>query len=324
MYRNQKLRYEDKVHIAKDIVEHGLRASYVARLYNISTRWAQKIAKEYRERGEVLPVKNRGRRKYRSYPDNLDGRIIELHKKYRVGAVTIGKVLRKKYGIKVDNNYIHRVLKMNGYARDEPNKRVRKKPWVRYERMHSLSAVHMDWYYDNVTGKWVCAVLDDASRMVLAMIETSSPTADASVKVLDEAYQRYLHIRPIEAVIVDHGTQFYANKRDKNGNANHTFERYCKDRGINQILCRYNHPQSNGKIERFFQTYSQWRHDFDSMDEFLHWYNCIRPHMSLNSDELETPERAFYRKAQAIILGNFWNFAEKQMEVTKNECSAAN
>ncbi len=26
MYKNQKLNYEDKVHIAKDIVEHGLAA----------------------------------------------------------------------------------------------------------------------------------------------------------------------------------------------------------------------------------------------------------------------------------------------------------
>ncbi len=30
-----------------------------------------------------------------------------------------------------------------------------------------------------------------------------------------------------------------------------------------------------------------------------------RKHMSLNIDELETPEKTFYRKVQDIILGNF-------------------
>ena len=41
MYKNQKLSYENKIHIAKDIVEHGLPAKYVAKLYGISVRWAQ-------------------------------------------------------------------------------------------------------------------------------------------------------------------------------------------------------------------------------------------------------------------------------------------
>ncbi len=310
MYRNQKLSYEDRIHIAKDVVEHGVSTLYIAKRYGISRRWVQAIAKEYREKGKVSPPKRRGRHKYRNYTTQIDELILRIHRKYRTGAVCIGKILRGRYGIKMDNNHIHKVLKMNGYAREEPNKKVRKRPWVRYEREHSLSAVHMDWYYDDHTGKWVCAVLDDASRMVLSMIETESPSAEASVKVLDEAYQKYIHIRSIQSVIVDHGSQFYANKRDKNGNANHTFERYCKEHGIKQILCKYNHPQSNGKIERFFQTYEKHRHTFKSKDEFLHWYNCVRPHMSLNFDELETPERAFYRKAQAIILGNFWRLAE--------------
>ena len=70
-------------------------------------------------------------------------------------------------------------------------------------------------YYDEQTGLWVCPVEDDASRKVLSMIETESPTVEACIAVLDEAHQKYLHIRPIQAVIVDHGSQFYANKRDK-------------------------------------------------------------------------------------------------------------
>lgn len=144
--------------------------------------------------------------------------------------------------------------------------------------------------------------LDDASRMILAAGEFDNATAENSIKLLDEAYNKYLHIA-IKEVITDHGSQFYANKRNEKGEAKHSFEEYCKQRGIRQILCKYNHPQSNGKMEKWFDTYNRYRENFDSINGFVDWYNRIRPHMSLNFDELETPEQAFYRKCDDII---FW------------------
>ena len=69
---------------------------------------------------------------------------------------------------------------MHGYACTEPNKRIRKKPWVRYERSHSLSAVHVDWYYNPELDIWAGPVLDDTSRYVL-----------------DDAYHKLLHIGEI-------------------------------------------------------------------------------------------------------------------------------
>jgi len=229
-----------------------------------------------------------------------------------MGATMIAQLLRSQYGMNIDNNYVHRILLLRGLAMEDPKKKKRRKPWVRYERHHSLSAVHMDWTQLTSSGIWTCAVLDDASRMILAMIETPHATAQASVALLDEARRAYEHIGPIQSVIVDHGVQFYANKRDKNGNANHMFEQYCESKNIKLILCKYHHPQSNGKIERFFQTYKKYRFDFASLDEFVYWYNSVRPHMSLDLDHMETPEKAFYRKAQDIILGNFMRLIENE------------
>ena len=48
-------------------------------------------------------------------------------------------------------------------------------------------------------------------------------------------------------------------------------------RGIKQMLCKYNHPQSNGKMEKWFDTYNRHRDDFDNIQEFVDWYNRIRP-----------------------------------------------
>ena len=314
----RKLRDEDVRCIVKDVVDHGQKAWYVAGLYGVSTRRVEQLAKEYRDTGKIPLLKKRGRKSSQGCPDHTKDQIFRVYKKYRLSAAPLGIILRTRHGIRMDNNRINDIMKKHGLSKDEPKKRVRKKAWIRYERRHSLTAVHMDWYYNPHLDLWVCAVLDDASRRLLSMIEAPSATTKDSLSILDDAYTRYLWLKPIESVIVDHGSQFYANTRDKKGNAEHRFERYCKDREIKQILCRYNHPQTNGKIERFFGTYQQHRLAFDGPEEFLHWYNSVRPHMSLDFDNLETPEKAFYRKAQDLILGNFMRLMEEEMEVKKD------
>lgn len=296
--------------IVRNVVHYGVSTKEMARKYGVSERRIQQLCKEYRETGNI-PFPKKVGRKRKEYDEEIKRKILKTAKKYRCGAVKLSRILRKKYGIKLDHNKVQEILRVNGMAKEDEKKRKRKKPWVRYEREHSLSAVHMDWYYDSVINKWICAVMDDASRMILACGEYDSPTAEASIQLLDEAYEKYRHIAPIREVITDHGSQFYANKRNKKGKANHSFENYCKSKGIKHILCKYKHPQSNGKIEKWFHIYQKDRHSFPSLQHFIDWYNKVRPHMSLDMDNLETPEKAFYRKAQDIILGNFFRYIEK-------------
>ena len=82
------LSYEDRIHIARD------------------------MAREYREKGQVSPSKKRGRPKYRDYPKHIDDLILRIHRKYRISAVGIGKILHWS-GLKIDNRY----------AREEPNRK---------------------------------------------------------------------------------------------------------------------------------------------------------------------------------------------------------
>lgn len=173
----------------------------------------------------------------------------------------------------------------------------------------------MDWHYSKVNGSYACAVLDDASRIIPAAEEFDNQTAEHSIELFNQAYNQYSHISPIREVITDHGSQFHANKRDKDGYANHSFENYCARKGIRHILCKYNHPQSNGKIEKWFGLYNRKRNEFETFGEMITWYNTIRPHLSLNVDELETPQKAFYRKCDDIILGNYIRWIEREVEV---------
>lgn len=96
-------------------------------------------------------------------------------------------------------------------------------------------------------------------------------------------------------MITDHGSEFVNTHQDKRPCLDHRFERYLHENNIKHSLCKVGRPQSNGKIERFFQTYEKQRWRFDSLEEFLDFYNKERPHMSLKWDKLETPYEAFHR-----------------------------
>ena len=168
------------------------------------------------QRYRRLPTLRRpGRKPFRNYPDELKCLIVKISKRYKCGATTVGKILRTRYGVEIANDVIQDVLVMNGLAKRDKNKRVRKKPWIRYERQHSLSAVHMDWYWNSDLKKWVCACLDDASRMILSIGEFESATVENTIYVLKSAYEKYRHISDISAVIVDHGSQFYPVRKNK-------------------------------------------------------------------------------------------------------------
>ncbi len=141
-----------------------------------------------------------------------------------------------------------------------------RKPWIRYERIHSLSLVHTDYHY-TVDGRYLCTILDDASRKVLAAGEFDHKTTENALLVLKQAIEEcesWNH--PVLAVLTDHGSEFYANKRDAMGHADHEYEVFLKDHGIWQILCGVNHPQTNGRVERLFDFYVNHRGRCGSFD----------------------------------------------------------
>ncbi len=53
---------------------------------------------------------------------------------------------------------------------------------------------------------------------------------------------------------------------------------------------------TNGKIERWFGLLEKKLKLFNSVDEFVLWFNTLKPHMSLSLDECVTHEQVFGRK----------------------------
>ncbi len=67
-------------------------------------------------------------------------------------------------------------------------------------------------------------------------------------------------------ILTDQGSQFFANYGDRKSEGTSTFHQYLMGKKINHILGRINHPQTNGKIERFYETFQSKIKYFDSID----------------------------------------------------------
>jgi putative transposase len=283
-----------KIHWIIRQKQKGVRTKEIALAMKISRRRVQQIWKCFNETDhEPILGRNIGRPR-KPYARHEAEIIKEAHERYKFGARMLENVIRKQYKVRISHNRIHMYLKAEGLAHDENGKKKRRK-WNRYERKHSLSAGHIDWYEVDGSDIKVCIILDDASRKVLAGGEFSNINTENSKHVLDQVVNRYWWLLPMRELIMDHGSEFGAHRVHDDGTWEGDFKQHLEKYGIRPILGRVAHPQTNGKLERFFQEYKRHRYAFSSIDEFINWYNN-RPHGSLEFDRLETPDIAFRRK----------------------------
>jgi len=265
---------------------------------------------------KLLPIKKFGR-KSKELDEVYVDLILKTHKEQKLGARRLEKIIEFKHGIHIPHNRIHKVLLEHNLAKENRNKKKRRKAWIRYEREHSLTAVHLDWHTSNINGKEVCVVLDDSSRRILAGGEYDAALADINIGLVREVLDNFGEIRKIEEVITDRGSQFYANKKDKNGVGDSRFTTFLKGSGIKHIKARVKHPQTNGKIEKWHDTYEKRRPDFDNFDKFVNWYNTVRYHESLDTKRyLQTPDDAFWaRLPEGCKLNMFLKHMEDEFNV---------
>ena len=267
--------------------------TYQARkIADISIRRVNQVYKQYLLTEQIPEIGKKNGRPARPIEDWEIQTVKEAFEKYSVSASMLMKLIERDYGKHINHNRVHRILLELGMAKKKDKKDIRKKNWIRYERRHSLTAVHIDWYYYAKEQLWVFAVIDDASRKLLALVECNSPTTEASIEEMKEAMKH----GKIMQCISDHGSQFISNI-----GGDSRFKEFLDENGIQQILCRIKHPQSNGKVEKFFDLYQNKRSLFKTKEEFILWYNEVRPHRSLNFAELETPQQAFIRKMKAEV-----------------------
>ncbi len=251
----------------------------------------------YRRTGTIPALKRPGRPK--SPELTLDERdaIIHAFETFKLCACYLEKALCAR-GVRINHRRIHRVLRDEGLAVSEPHKQRRRK-WIRYEREHSNSLWHTDWHKIKDErwwkGRWLICYEDDASRFIAGHGVYPTLTSPYSVEVLDGAIKRYGKPR---SILSDHGSTFYAVESVAREKGLTEFEKYLLKNKIRFITGRVDHPQTNGKIEKFFDIFEKKVRFFPSIDGFMKWYNEVRPHGAFDLSKLETPVQMFYQKME--------------------------
>lgn len=273
--------------------QKGRGSGELALIQKVTRRRVEQLWQAYRLTETMPTIKKPGRpTKTRDLKEATV--ILEAYQEHRLGAVNLENIINVKHGVHIPHNRIHEVLRMNQKATLQLSKQ-RRRTWVRYERQHSMSLWHMDWKQLS-TGEWFLAIMDDASRYIVGYGVFTEATTENTLTVLKQATTQYGC--PTE-ILTDRGTQFYASEGERKEKGVSEFEKYLADNGIRHILCRVNHPQTNGKLERFYGVLEDKmirRAQIATIPEYVHWHNEIKPHMSLNWENLETPIQAFHRK----------------------------
>lgn len=282
----------------------------IAKSQKITARWARELYKRYVESGEYPYPRKVGRKK-RGMDDGEIKKVIEVKEKHVLAGANVIEKMLSKEGERVAHNRIHRILKESGYVKEEPKKQRRRK-WVRYERKHSLSLYHMDWFEDVEEGMQILLIEDDASRFISGWGIFENATASNSVLVLKESIERYG--KP-KQVMTDHGTQFTSLPREGCETPEpNEFQKVLAQYDIKHIKATVKHPQSNGKVERLGHTLFQLRDAYGSWIAAVNYYNFERPHWSLNIDDCETPFQAFVRKMHPSKRTKFINAQRSLIE----------
>jgi len=286
--------------IVLSIIESGLRPADAARRYGVSRRWVEILLARYRTGGlDALEPRSRAPRHHpNATPADLVTRVLELRHELATtgqdaGAMTISMRLEREGLASPSRATIHRILRAHGMVTPQPRKRPRSSwhMFVADQPNEMWQADFTHWTLADGTDVEILNFLDDHSRLLLTARAFTPVTGAAVTATFLELTRIY---GPPTAMLTDNGmvfaTRFAQGARVLK--TRNSFERALADLQIRQLNGAPNHPQTQGKIERFHQTEKRWlaaqptATDLpvleDQLDTFQTWYNTQRPHRALN------------------------------------------
>ncbi len=268
----------------------GRSATSIARIQKISRQMVYKLSAKYKKEGkEAYKSKKVGRLSQKINP-SFAKKVVSLRKETDYGSEKIHFVLSRQ-GFSVSQRQIQKILDVKGLT-DPCEKRRGKRKYVRYQWPLSNYMWHCDW--SQYKAKWYCVFIDDRSRKIMSDGEFDNANEKNVIFLL---YQAILTNEVCPVVILsDKGTQFYNSKKNKKGEKTPSlFEQELNELGIDFWTSRRNHPQTNGKMEKWFDIMKKRfkKHPDETLQDFVKWYNEKRIHHALG---YKTPEEGYREK----------------------------
>ena len=279
------------------VVTEGRSQGEVARAYGVSQGWVSRLVARYRAEGEAAfgPRSRRPKTSPAAISDATVELIVALRKELAgqgldAGPDTICWHLQHHHRIKVSPATVSRYLMRAGLVIPEPKKRP-KSSYIRFAAELPNECWQSDFTHYPLadgTGTEILTWLDDHSRYALSVTAHQAVTGPIVLQEFRAAIAG--HGAPA-STLTDNGmvftTRFSGGKGGRNG-----LENELRRLGVKQKNGRPNHPQTQGKTERFQQTLKKWLAaqqpqpaDLAQLQAlpgaFTAYYNTRRPHRSL-------------------------------------------
>jgi transposase InsO family protein len=299
--------FEVRVRIVREVLK-GSSKPDVALVFGVSLAAVQKYVKLYRDGGvDALHPKLT-----RKAPEAVPSPKKKAREEAVVAARTehpewgtrrIRDVLARFEGLGVSETEVRRILHEAGLIRAQaPARGPREERPRRFERAEPNQLWQSDIFtfllrrYQRV---YLAAFLDDHSRYLVSHALAHHQKAELVLEAFERGVADYGTPREL---LTDQGRQYTAWRGET------AFEQVLRQHGIRHVKSRPQHPQTLGKIERFWKTL--WDEflsrtvfaDFADLDRrlglFVKHYNFQRPHQALSG---LVPADRFFRAAPQVL-----------------------
>lgn len=256
-------------------------------------KYYERWIKSGKDRTALLPHK-RGPRpgKHKLLSKHEERIIIKIHRKLGANEFEIFEMLKNRLPVHPSVSTIYRTFKRYPLNKKQP------KPIKRYVKRYPGELLHADTYQLakammlSRQRHYLLGIVDDYSRLAyLELIQANNAAEVAKAFFRGLRYFLAHGIRP-ERVMTDNGVEFTAFTSQK-AKKTHFFETMLSIVGIQHQYTRPYHPQTNGKVERFWKIvdrecifHAQLGQTVETLsgelNSFLYRYNYERRHGSLN------------------------------------------
>ena len=219
-------------------------------------------------------------------PKNPRRKVTQAHidavREVRGGEFTkrMGAQKMKVYlGLDISAQTIHGIIVGLGIVK--PKKR-KQRDFLPFQRHSSNDLWQID-YKEFEPGVYMLSVKDDYSRMVLTAEVRATSTTDDVLEIMKRAVRLFGKPRQI---LSDHGTQWWPSQGDWC-----RFDEWCEKAGIQHIMGRVRHPQTQGKIERWHGSVleeatlpprgSPPEAYNEAIQRYVEYHNTRRPHFGI-------------------------------------------
>ena len=300
----------------------GTNIAALCRDFGISRKTAYKYINKFKAQGEegLKELSHRTNSCPHKTDEALEELFISTRKLYPTwGGEKIKQFLQNNgYKSLPTEKTIDRILKRHGLITAEESEK--RKGWIRFVHENPNDLWQMDFKGHFRVGQVRChplTLLDDHSRYSLPIKACANECGETVKQHLISVFRE--NGLP-KRMTMDNGSPW-----GYSGSQVHTkFTAWLIQLGIYVSHSRPNHPQTQGKLERFHRTLKLellTQYSFANLDEAqegLDWwrkiYNEIRPHASLN---LEVPAK-HYKKSERPYLEVLPTFEyDKEFEVRK-------